>query len=223
MAFWLPVSAVRWRKVPAGPGEGAHVQPLQLVAHAGRGAAGGGLDQADEQQRQPAQQHVGADAVLAPVIDRPQVEELLHVPPAALDGDQLLVAQCDVLGARLRVGAVQQELAVQLGFGGDRLGVEAQQSAGCDLQVAVQAGLGGELSAQLGPLGSREPFGAGDQLAQGGDQPLANLLVPLDSLGVKAPRRSGNAGRGPRFRTLSGTARSGRWPWRCSTSWPAGG
>jgi hypothetical protein len=190
MAFWLPVSAVRWRKVPAGPGEGAHVQPLQLVAHAGPGAAGGGLDQADEQQRQPAQQHVGADAVLAPVIDRPQVEELLHVPPAALDGDQLLVAQRDVLRRQGRVGAAQQELAIQLGFGGDCPPVEAQQSAGCDIQVAVQAGLGGELSAQLGPLGSREPVGVGDQLAQGGDQPLANLLVPLDGLGVEADYES---------------------------------
>jgi hypothetical protein len=62
-------------------------------------------------------------------------------------------------------GAAQQELAVQLGFGGDCLPVEAQQSAGYDLQVAVQARLGGKLSAQLGPLGRREPVGVGDQLA----------------------------------------------------------
>jgi hypothetical protein len=39
---------------------------------------------------QPAQQDVGADPVLAPVVDRAQVQDLLHVTPAALDFQQLL-------------------------------------------------------------------------------------------------------------------------------------
>jgi len=40
---------------------------------------------------------MGADPVLAPVVDRAQVDDLLHVPPAALDFQQLLVPDGDVL------------------------------------------------------------------------------------------------------------------------------
>ena len=32
---------------------------------------------------------MGADAVLAPVVDRPEVDDLLHVSPAALDFEEL--------------------------------------------------------------------------------------------------------------------------------------
>jgi hypothetical protein len=58
---------------------------LQLVAEVGPGVAAGGLDGAGQQQRQPAQQHVGADALFLAVVDRAQVDHLLHVPPAAFD------------------------------------------------------------------------------------------------------------------------------------------
>jgi hypothetical protein len=46
---------------------------------------------------------VGADPLLLAVIDRPQVDDLLHVAPAALDFQQLLVTQRDVLGAHFRI------------------------------------------------------------------------------------------------------------------------
>src|SRR6266511_2673755 len=55
---------------PGGSGEGAKLDPLQLVAQAWPGAAAGGLDGAGQQQGQPAQQHVGADAVFLAVVDR---------------------------------------------------------------------------------------------------------------------------------------------------------
>jgi len=42
---------------------------------------------------------VRADAVFAAVMDGPQVQGALQVAPAALDLQQLLVAQRDVLGA----------------------------------------------------------------------------------------------------------------------------
>jgi hypothetical protein len=41
----------------------------------------------------------------------------LHVPPAAFDFEELLVAQRDVLGGQVRVAAAQQVLAVQVGLG----------------------------------------------------------------------------------------------------------
>ena len=53
-----------------GAGEGAGLQALEFVAQAVPGVAGGGLGDADEQQGEPAQQDVGADAVFEPVVDR---------------------------------------------------------------------------------------------------------------------------------------------------------
>src|SRR5687767_16002073 len=61
-----------------GAGEGAQVESVELAADPGPGVAGGGLGDADEQKSEPAQQDVGADAFLEPVVDRPQVDDLLH-------------------------------------------------------------------------------------------------------------------------------------------------
>src|SRR5579875_2687005 len=62
-----------------GAGEGAGVEAVELAAGAGPGDAGGGLGDADEQEGEPAEDDMGADALLEPVIDRPQVNDLLHV------------------------------------------------------------------------------------------------------------------------------------------------
>ena len=101
-----------------------------------------GLGDADEQQGQPAQDDVGADALFLAVVDRAQVDDLLQVAPAALDFQELLVAERDVLGGQLGVGGAQQVLAVEVLLGLDRGGVDPQQAAGGDAQVAVQARLG---------------------------------------------------------------------------------
>src|SRR4051812_39792469 len=53
-----------------GAGEDANVQILQVLANGGPGAAGAGLDDAHQQQGEPAEQDVGADAVFEPVVDR---------------------------------------------------------------------------------------------------------------------------------------------------------
>jgi hypothetical protein len=50
------------------------VHPVEFVSQVAPGVAGGGLGDPDEQQRQPAQLDVGADAVLPEVVDRPQLE-----------------------------------------------------------------------------------------------------------------------------------------------------
>jgi hypothetical protein len=44
---------------------------------------------------------VGADAFFFAMAGRAQVDDLLHVTPAALDFEELLVAQSDVLGGQL--------------------------------------------------------------------------------------------------------------------------
>src|ERR687890_1391569 len=81
---------------PGRAGEGAHVQALELVPGVGPGrsligGAGAGLDDPGQEQREPAENDVGADAVLEAVIDRAQVQDLLHVPPAAFDPQEPLV------------------------------------------------------------------------------------------------------------------------------------
>src|SRR5207344_2565052 len=68
--------------------------------------AGGGLGDADEQQREPAQQDVGADAFFEAMIDRAQVEDLLHVAPAAFDLQELLVTRA--MSAAGRCGSEQR-------------------------------------------------------------------------------------------------------------------
>src|SRR5437870_3230511 len=55
-----------------GAFEGADVQLLELLTEPVPGVAGGGLGDPDQQQRQPAQDDVGSDAVLEPVVDRAQ-------------------------------------------------------------------------------------------------------------------------------------------------------
>src|SRR5215471_7882305 len=81
-----------------GAGEGDQVQPLKVGADGRPGAVGGGLGDADEQQREPAEQDVGADAVFEAVVDRSQVDDLFQVTPAAFDFEELLVAAGDVGG-----------------------------------------------------------------------------------------------------------------------------
>src|SRR6266516_4103827 len=127
-----------------GSGEGAHVQALEVTADGGPGLAGRRFDDAHEEQGEPAQRDVGADAFFEAVVDRSEVDDLFHVPPTAFDLEELLVADRDVLGGQVRVGGAQQVLAVEVRLGLDRLGIDAQQAAAGDAQVAVQAGFGGD-------------------------------------------------------------------------------
>ena len=63
------VSGVVCTAVPATAGEGDGVYPAEFGGDAPPGLTGAALGDADEQQREPAQQHVGADAVLEAVED----------------------------------------------------------------------------------------------------------------------------------------------------------
>jgi hypothetical protein len=86
-----------------GAGEGDEVQAAKLERDAPPRVAGLAFGDADEQQRQPGQQHVGADAVLEAVEDRAQLDRGLRVAKAALGFEQVLVAQRDVLGGQVGV------------------------------------------------------------------------------------------------------------------------
>ena len=56
-------------------GEGADADALQFAAHGRPGLPGVVLGDADEQEGEPAQDDVGADALFEPVVDGPQVQE----------------------------------------------------------------------------------------------------------------------------------------------------
>jgi hypothetical protein len=58
------------------------------------------------------------------VVDRPELKGGLHVPPAAFDLQQLLVAQGDVLRGQVRVRAAQQVHPVQIRLARDLLLVD---------------------------------------------------------------------------------------------------
>jgi len=57
----------------------------------------------DQQQREPGEQHVRADAVLKAVEDGAQLECGLEVAEAAFGFEQVLVAERHVLGAQVGV------------------------------------------------------------------------------------------------------------------------
>jgi hypothetical protein len=109
-----------------GAGERAEVEPVELAADGRPGGVGGGLDDADQQQGEPAEDDMCAYAFLESVVDGPQVDDLFHVPPAPLDFEELLVTEGDVLGRQMRIGASQQVLAVEVLLSLDLGGVEAE-------------------------------------------------------------------------------------------------
>ena len=81
-----------------GAGEGADVDAVEFAAQFRPGGAAGVLGDAGEEQGEPAEDDVGADALFFPVVDGAQVDDLLHVAPAAFDFEELLVAEGDVFG-----------------------------------------------------------------------------------------------------------------------------
>jgi hypothetical protein len=77
-------------------------------------------------------------------------------------------------------------LAVEALLGLDGGGVDPEQAAAGDAQVPVQARLGGDDPAQLGPPGPGELVAAGDHLLELGEHPRPHGGVPLGRLGAAA-------------------------------------
>src|SRR6266702_7415979 len=79
-----------------GAGERADVDAPEFAAQVRPGAAAGVLGDPGEQEGEPAEDDVGADALFLAVADRAEVDDLLHVAPASLDFEELLVSEGDV-------------------------------------------------------------------------------------------------------------------------------
>ena len=95
-------------------------------------------------------------------------------------------SQGDVLGGHLGIGGAQEVLAVEVLLGFGLGGVDAEQAAGSNAQVAVQPGLGGDDAAELGPLVLGGVVGAVDELLELGDETGADGGVALGAFGVVA-------------------------------------
>ena len=84
-------------------GERDEVQPPELECDAPPGLVGLAFGDPDEEQREPGEQDVGADAVLEAVEDGAQFERGLQIAEAAFGFQEVLVAQRDVLGGEVGV------------------------------------------------------------------------------------------------------------------------
>ncbi len=99
--------------------EGDELEALQLPCDLPPATGALALADADQEQGEPADQHVGADTVLEAVEDGSQGERPLEVAERALGLDQVLVAESDVFGGEIGVGGGEQVLPVQALLGGD--------------------------------------------------------------------------------------------------------
>ena len=79
-------------KGPCVACEGADGDAVELAAQFWPGGAAGVLGDAGEQEGEPAEDDVGADALFLAVVDRAQVDDLLEVSPGALRGKAGLLA-----------------------------------------------------------------------------------------------------------------------------------
>jgi hypothetical protein len=100
---WGVVSAVGVLRGAGRAGERHEVQALQLKRDSSPCLAGLAFGDADQQQREPAEQDVRADASPHAVEDRSEFEGALEVAEAAFGFEQVRVAQGDVLGRQVGV------------------------------------------------------------------------------------------------------------------------
>ena len=100
---WRGVSSVVWQTRPASPWRVTRWSRCELAAEVAPGVVGLAFGDPDEQEREPADEDVGADALLEAVEDGAQLEGALEVAEGAFGLEQVLVAERGVLGAEVRV------------------------------------------------------------------------------------------------------------------------
>ena len=105
------------------------VESLQLDRDPSPGLAGRAFGDPDQQQGEPADDDVGADAVFEAVEDGSQLECCLQVAEGALGLAEVLVAERDVLGGQARVAGGEQVLAVEALLSRDLRPVEGEPAA----------------------------------------------------------------------------------------------
>ena len=130
--------------------EGDEVEPFELTAEVAPGVVGLAFGDPDEQEREPADEDVGADALLEAVEDRAEPEGALEVAEGAFGLEQVLVAERGVFGADVRVAGGDEELAVEALLGGDLGAVDPGPAARGVAEVAGERRVGAQLALGLG-------------------------------------------------------------------------
>jgi hypothetical protein len=112
-AVWIDVRWAVWEGAPGSSRSPSasnqnnrtsqpYCRPAARRRHHLAGVARPPFGEADQQQGEPAQQHVGTDTTPQPVEHRPDLQDGLQVPEGALGLQQVPVARLDVLGISSR-------------------------------------------------------------------------------------------------------------------------
>ena len=125
---------------------------MKLMADVAPGVVADILNGPDEEERQPAELDVAADAVFPMVEHRTESECALHVAPAPLDFEQLLVGEGEVRWGEAVVGGAQQALAVERLLACDGGLVDAEPSFGESSQQSLQRRRGAQSPASSSRL-----------------------------------------------------------------------
>jgi len=112
-----------------GTFERDEVEALQLGRDPSPAVAALAFGDPDQEQREPADDHVRVDAVLEPVEDGPQLQGGLEVAEGAFGLAQVLVAKRDLLRREVGVAAGEQVLAIEALLRGDPAAVDLQAAA----------------------------------------------------------------------------------------------
>src|SRR5665213_27206 len=158
---------------------------VELVADVAPGVAGAVFDDPYEEQSEPAELDVASDPVLPMMEDGTESERSLHVPPAPLHFEQLLVGEGEIGGGETVVAGAQQPLAVQLRLSGNGRLVNSEPAVLETTDQSPEGRRGAQPSGQFVTLRLAPLVGAFDLGLQIGDQVGPDLLVPLFCLGVE--------------------------------------
>jgi hypothetical protein len=90
------------------------VNLLQKLTAPGPPLSALALGEALQQEREPAEQHLAADPIRQPIVERPQLQHRLQRAERPLHVGELLVAERHVLRGEARVRDRQQVLAVEI-------------------------------------------------------------------------------------------------------------
>lgn len=132
-------------------GEGDQVHAVELASDVAPRVSNLDLGNAQDEQCQPAQLHMGADAVLAMVIHRSEVDGGLRVALPSFNFEEGLVSESDVLGRERLVGRAEEELAIEFGIPPDGRPIDAQLPRGGATEEALVGRLRRQRPVVLGP------------------------------------------------------------------------
>ena len=147
------------------------------------GKTGLPLGDPDEEKRQKADEHVGGDAVVFVVVERPEFEGGLEGPEGLLHLEELFLAEGRIFRGETIVAGGEDVLPVEMGLFTDLLPVDDQRAA-LLLSEVQSEGLVGEKGTDVLPVGPPLILQGREGLLKTGNVPCSRYLVLLGLLGI---------------------------------------